>query len=102
MKQKQVATIEEIKEILADHKDDLAKKYGVKEIGIFGSYVRGEQKRSSDVDILVEFSEPIGLFKFLELEEFVGKLLGKKVDLVTRGALKPHIGKHILEEVSYI
>jgi len=102
MKPSKPITIKEIKKILADNRDELARKYGVKEIGIFGSYVRREQKDRSDVDILVEFCEPIGLFKFMELEEYLGKILGKKVDLVTREALKPHIGKHILEEVSYL
>ncbi|HDI23863.1 MAG TPA: nucleotidyltransferase, partial [Thermoplasmatales archaeon] len=50
-------------------------------------------------DILVEFEKPLGFFKFLELEECLSKLIGRKVDLVSKKALKPHIGKHILEEV---
>jgi len=97
-------TLEEIKEILKQHKLELKEKYGVKEIGIFGSYVRGEQRRKSDVDILVEFYEDveIGLIKFIELENYLSKLIGKKVDLVTKRALKPNIGKYILEEVIYI
>jgi uncharacterized protein len=102
MKQNNANTIKEIKELLAGQKDELAKKYKVKEIGVFGSYVRGEQGRSSDVDILVEFREPVGLFKFMELEEYLGKILRKKVDLVTKEALKPHIGKNIMKEVSYL
>ncbi len=76
----------------------LREKYKVKTLGVFGSYVRGEQKKSSDLDILVEFQEPVGLFKFMELEEFLEKNTGVKVDLVSRKALKPRIGKHILEE----
>jgi predicted nucleotidyltransferase len=79
----------------------LRKKYNVKVIGLFGSYVRGEQKKGSDVDILVEFQEPIGLFKFLELEEHLSDLLGKKVDLVSKKALKPRIGQRILAEAVY-
>jgi uncharacterized protein len=76
-------------------------KYGVDTIGVFGSYSRGEQTQKSDVDILVTFSEEAypGFFKFLELEEFLAKKLGVKVDLVSKGALKPYIGKRILEEV---
>jgi len=74
----------------------------VKEIGVFGSFVKGEQRKKSDVDILVELEEPIGLFKFMDLEEYLGKLLKLKVDLVTKGALKPKIGEHILEEVVYL
>ena len=89
----------EIKEIIKKHKKEIKEKYGVKEIGIFGSFVRGEAKEDSDVDILVEFEKPIGFFKFLELEEYLSNLIGRKVDLVSKKALKPHIGKHILEEV---
>ena len=92
-------SLDEIKEVIKKHKDELKEKYSVKEIGIFGSIVRGEAKEDSDVDILVEFEKPIGLFKFLELEEYLSNLIGRRVDLVSKKALKPHIGKHILEEV---
>ncbi len=94
--------LEEIKNILAEHKEELRQKYKVKEIGIFGSFARGEQKKRSDVDILVEFDEPVGLFEFMDLEEYLGKLLGLKVDLVSKGALKPRIGEYILKEVIYL
>ena len=79
----------------------LRMKYNVKVIGLFGSYVRGEQKKGSDIDILVEFREPISLFKFLEMEEHLGELLGGKVDLVSKKALKPRIGRRILAEAVY-
>lgn len=92
----------EIKRLLENHKSLLEKKFKVKEIGIFGSFVRGEEKNSSDIDILVEFSEPVGLFEFMELEEYLSKLLGRKVDLVSKKALKPIIGKYILREVVMI
>lgn len=92
-------SLEEIKKIIREHKKEMKEKYGVKEIGIFGSLVRGEMKEESDVDILVEFEKPIGFFKFLELEEYLSNLIGKKVDLVSKKALKPYIGKYILEEV---
>ena len=91
--------VETIKRILIQHKADLRQKFKVKTIGVFGSYVRGEQKRNSDVDILVEFEEPIGLFEFMELENHLSDLLDVKVDLVSKKALKPHIGEHILAEV---
>ena len=71
----------------------------MKTIGVFGSYVRGEQKRESDIDVLVEFEEPVGLFEFMDLEAYLTGLLDVKVDLVSKKALKPHIGQHILEEV---
>ena len=93
--------VESIKRTLSKHKAELQQKYKVKTIGVFGSYVRGEQKRSSDVDIFVEFDEDaeIGFFKFLELEELLSHMSGVKVDLVTKGVLKPYIGKCILQEV---
>lgn len=94
--------IEEIKEILKNHKRELKEKFGVKEIGIFGSYVKEKQKDKSDIDILVEFDSPVDFFTFLELEEFLTKLLGIKVDLVMKKALKPEIGKYILKEVLYV
>ncbi|MGQ3683460.1 MAG: AAA family ATPase [Candidatus Loosdrechtia sp.] len=95
-------TLEEIKEIISQHKDELKKQYGIKEIGIFGSYVRDDQDESSDVDILVEFERPIGFIKFMQLENSISELLGIKVDLVTKKALKPYIGKRILQEVQYV
>jgi hypothetical protein len=95
-------SVTEIKWILTEKKDQLRRDYKVKEIGIFGSYVRKEQKKNSDLDILVEFEEPIGLFKFMDLEEYLKNLLGVKIDLVSKKALKPYIGKYILKEVVYI
>jgi len=95
-------TIEGIKEILARHKDELRESFKLKEIGVFGSYVRGQQKEKSDVDILVEFEEVPGLFKFIELEDYLEEILRIKVDLVMKSALKPVIGKYILREVVYL
>jgi len=92
-------TFEEIKEILKKQKPFLMEKYGVKEIGIFGSYVKGEQKDKSDLDVLVEFGRSIGFFEFLELEEYLENTIGVKVELVTKRALKPKIGEYILSEV---
>ncbi len=92
-------SVQEITETLQEQKGELRERYNVKEIGIFGSCVRGDRSAGSDVDILVEFESPIGFFKFLELEEYLEGLLGTRVDLVSRKALKPRIGKRILEEV---
>lgn len=80
-------------------KQELETEYNVKTIGIFGSVVREETHSQSDIDVLVEFGKPIGMFKFLELEELLSKRLGAKVDLVSKKALKPGIGRVILEEV---
>jgi len=92
-------TKESIISTLAAGKQALIERYGIKEIGIFGSYARGEQDRQSDVDILVDFSRSLSLLEFVHLENELSELLGIKVDLVMKTALKPRIGKHILEEV---
>ena len=89
---------EEVLNSLKRLKPELQARYYVKNIGLFGSVLRGEQN-SSDVDILVEFSQPIGFFKFLELEEYLETVLGAKVDLVSKKALKPRIGQQILNDV---
>jgi predicted nucleotidyltransferase len=94
--------VEKIKGLLRAHKEELRKKFNVKEIGVFGSFVRGEHKKGSDIDILVDFEEPIGLFEFMDLEEYLSNLLGRKVDLVSRKALKPFIGEYIRKEVVYV
>ena len=89
---------EKIRSVLSDQKEFLRNKYRIKEISIFGSVVRREEGDISDIDILVDFSEPISFFAFLELEEYLEQLLGRKVDLVSRKALKPKIGERILKE----
>jgi len=94
--------VDDIKRTLSEHKAELRRKFKVMNIGVFGSYVRGEQKRASDVDVLVEFEEPVGLFEFMALENYLSDLLGVKVDLVSKKALKPHIGERILQEVVMI
>jgi predicted nucleotidyltransferase len=91
--------IDNIITAIKNSKPDLREQYSVKTIGIFGSYIRGEQTKGSDLDILVEFEKPVSLFRFMDLEEHLEKMLGKKVDLVSKKALKPRIGKHILQEV---
>jgi uncharacterized protein len=85
--------------ILRQHFMEIKEKYNVSYLGIFGSYVRGEQTSESDLDILVEFDEKPGLFEYIELEDYLSDLLGVKVDLVMKSALKPNIGKRILNEV---
>jgi len=89
---------ENIRSVLSDQKEFLRNKYRIKEMSIFGSVVRREEGDISDIDILVDFFEPIGFFAFLELEEYLEQLLGRKVDLVSRKALKPKIGERILKE----
>jgi predicted nucleotidyltransferase len=83
-------------------KPTLKEKFKVERIGIFGSYAKGEQKEESDLDILVEFSEPVGLFHFIELENFLREKLGVKVDLVMRNNLKNRIKERIIKEAIYV
>ncbi len=94
--------LEEIKKILAKHKAEVQEKYGVKEIGIFGSFVRGEQKRQSDIDILVEYSTLLDIFLLIDLEDYLRKILKRKVDLVRKGAIRPELKEIISKEVVYI
>jgi len=77
-------------------------RYKVKTMGVFGSYATGEYHKRSDVDILVDFEDSITLFQFLALERELSTIVGRKVDLVMRTALKPRIGQSILNEVRYI
>ena len=99
-----VKSVEEVKSILREHKAEVVQKYRVREIGIFGSFVRCEQKRRSDVDILVEFDPRNipGLLKLIELELYLEKLLRKKVDVVIKSGIRPELKKGILKEVIYI
>jgi predicted nucleotidyltransferase len=91
--------LEEIKTILQQHKEELRAKYKVREIGVFGSYVRGQQKKRSDIDILVEFEVVPGLLKFIELEDYLSQLLGIKVDLVRKSSIREELRDTILQEV---
>ena len=94
--------LDRIKHILLRHQDELQNTFKVRRIGLFGSYVRNQQSKCSDTDILVEFTEPVSLFDFMDLENYLEKLIHNKVDLVSKKALKPYIGKRILNEVMYI
>lgn len=91
----------EIQKFLLENKALLKEKYKVKRIGIFGSYVRGEETADSDIDLLVEFSEPIGL-DYFRMKEYIEKSLGRKVDLVSTKALHVCIKDDILSEVEYV
>lgn len=93
--------LERIIKILTELKAELKEKYGIKEIGIFGSYVKGKYKGKSDLDILVEFeaNARISLLDFVGLENYLCDLLRVKVDLVEKSVLKPRIGRQILKEL---
>ena len=91
-------TLDEIKKILTKHKEELKGKYKVKEIGIFGSYVRREQKKSSDIDILVEFENPVSLLHIVSLENHLSDILGIKVDVVPKKNIRKELKEAILKE----
>lgn len=96
--------LNQIKQKLNQNMDRIKQKYQIKQLGIFGSYIRDEATPNSDLDILVEF-EPqarFGLLTFCELENYLGELLAVKVDLVMKDGLKPQIGQNILKEVDYL
>jgi hypothetical protein len=91
--------LDEVLRTLRAELPNLEQSYGVRSLGVFGSIVRGVQRSRSDVDILVVFERTPTFFEFIELEDRLAELLGAKVDLVMRSALKPRIGERILAEV---
>jgi predicted nucleotidyltransferase len=99
---KRMKTLQEIESILRAEKPILRLRFRVKEIGIFGSFVRGEQKDTSDLDLLIDFEEPIGLIRYVGLQNYLSDRVGERVDLITKSGLKPRIGEHILKEVIYL
>jgi len=92
------STLRRIREQLRDRLPELASAYGVESLALFGSYVRGEQGVESDLDLLVTFRQTPGLIEFVRLENYLGDVLGVKVDLVMKDGLKPRIGRRILDE----
>jgi predicted nucleotidyltransferase len=94
-------TLTQIKKILQTQKPYLYEKYGVTELGVFGSYVRGEQRPDSDLDILIELTDPprISLMGLVELEDYLSDLLGVKVETAIKQNLKPRLRPYILQEV---
>ena len=83
--------------ILAEQRS-LLDQYGVRSISLFGSVARNEATDESDIDLLVEFAKPIGLFQFVALKRRLEELLGRAVDLATRSSLKPQLRERILKE----
>ncbi|MDD4485015.1 MAG: nucleotidyltransferase family protein [Methanoregula sp.] len=87
---------------LKDLKGKVSDEYSVKTIGVFGSVARNEETEQSDIDLLVEFSRPVGFVTFMRLENFLSEQLGARVDLVTADSLKPVIRQDVLSEVIYV
>jgi len=95
-------TLREIQNILQQAKPLLYEKYKVKALGIFGSYARHEEKPSSDVDILIDYTEAPDLFKMLELEEYLSQLIGIQADVVTINGLRPRPKERILKDAIFL
>ncbi len=94
-------TLGEIKQLLEEQKEHLAAEHGVTIVGVFGSYVRGDQDCDSDVDILIELERPprISLIGLVELEHYLSDVLGMKADVAIKENLRKRIGERILSEV---
>jgi len=93
-------SLDEITALLRGHMPELRERFGIRNLGVFGSWVRDEQTGESDLDLLVEFDDrPLSLLDVVAAENYLSDLLGVKVDLVERTALKPAIGRRILREV---
>ena len=94
-------SLTEIKETLNSNKQRLTEKYGLSFMAIFGSYGRGQQTESSDIDILVDFQKPIGV-EFIDLANELERILKAKVDLVSKNGIKPQYFKEIEQDLSYV
>lgn len=94
-------SLSSITSILSGHKNQLFRKYGLKQLAIFGSYARNEQQAQSDIDILVDFERPIGI-EFIDLAEELEGILHAKVDLVSKNGVKPKYLQSITGELKYV
>jgi predicted nucleotidyltransferase len=92
---------DDIQSALSAHKSEL-EKFGVRSLALFGSTARGEAVESSDIDLLVEFAQPVDIFEFIALKTFLESILDCPVDLVTPNALKPRMREHVLKELVYV
>ena len=95
-------SLKSIKQQLKKQMPILKKEYNISQLGIFGSFIKNKSNSKSDLDLLVNFSKTPTLFEFINLENYLARLLNIKVDLVSQKALKPHIGEKVLKEVEYI
>jgi hypothetical protein len=89
---------DEILAVLRSALPNLKRRWPIRSLAVFGSVTRGEASAASDLDVLVEFARPLGLSEFLALEDALSALVRRRVDLVTRAALKPYIGRQVLDE----
>ncbi|MBI4757976.1 MAG: nucleotidyltransferase family protein [Chloroflexi bacterium] len=92
---------DEILRLLSEHRAEL-EQLGAKSLALFGSAARDEARQDSDVDLLVEFERPVGLFEFVDLKSYLENLLGCQVDLGTPASLKPRLRERVLKEAVYV
>jgi predicted nucleotidyltransferase len=95
-------TLNEIRQVLSLQKQSICEIYRITEIGIFGSYARGDETETSDIDILVDYQTAPTLIMLVDLKDYLSQLFGIKVDIVTKNGLKPRIRERVLAEVVYI
>ena len=93
--------LESIRQLLRAIKPELERRFHVCDIGVFGSYVRGEQRQDSDIDIIVDFSQQIGI-EFIDLADYIEDKLDARVDLVSKKGIKPRYFKTIEQEITYV
>jgi predicted nucleotidyltransferase len=95
-------TLEEIKKLIGQYKQELEERFKVKEIGIFGSTIRGERRQTSDIDLLVDFKDEADLFDLMGLGLFLEEKLNQRVDVVPKRAIREEIKDRVLKEVVYL
>jgi uncharacterized protein len=95
-------TLEDVKQILIQNRHLLRETYQVTELGIFGSYARGEQTETSDIDVLIDYTDAPTLFVLVELRNYLSQIMGMKVDVVTKNGLKTRVRDRVLSEVVYV
>jgi len=98
MDKEKIYSIDEIRNILNRHKDFFVSKYNVENFLLFGSYAKNLQTQDSDIDLLVNFSQPVDMFEFIDLQDFLADIFKKKIDLGTVNSLKSFVKKSILKE----
>lgn len=97
----EMKTLAQVSATLSSHKPQLVEKFHIKKMAIFGSFARNEQKKTSDLDILVEFKEPVGI-EFIDLANYLEYLLKVKVDLVSKNGIKPKYFREIKNDLHYV
>jgi len=97
-----VTSLDEIKELIQQHKPELKRQFHVVKIGVFGSYARGTQKKRSDIDFLVSFDKAISLFDHVDLTIYLKEIMGHKVDVVQSDNLRPELREYVLQDLVYL